>query len=180
MKERKEVIKTIKQGLIGATFIIYVSILLGLVISGCECNCKATLAKIGEVNLYKTGQTYQVVYTSSLDRTETTGSSENSFELSLIKTVVDAGVNKVFPQIFVRRECFDQLRKAYGTIKPIGSDIYKNEYTNPILSCELYGGYNNALNAYDKNMYDSTMIDKIIVDNSSTDNPRKVVHLITR
>lgn len=177
----KEVTKVIRQGLVRAIAVIYGSVIIGLVISACQCDCLIHFAKIGEINLYKKNNVYQAVFTSSLDRTETTGSSENSFELSLIKTVVDAGVDKFFPVIYVRRGCFDQLRKAYGTIKSVDSPIYKSEYENPILTCELYGEYNNALNVYDRDMYDSTMIDKV----SSTsdypyDDPRKITRLITR
>lgn len=141
---------------------------MGLTVTACkpceQCDFEkygAGYAEIGAFYLYKRNDTYTVIYQSSIDFVKTEGSMTGTFNLTLIKNVVNAGVNEKQPEIFVRRGCFDGLRHAYTTIDMEDTPTYKHDYTDPIFHCDVYGSYLIAITTYDKDLYDSTMIYRV-------------------
>jgi len=176
----KETIKVVKQGLLIAFMIIFAAIITGPILYGCQCNCKNNkFVKVGEVEVYKNIYNYKVIFKSELTQVVTKAESEGSFNLSLIKSVVDAGLDKVYPKLYVERSCYERLRKAYGKIG-MDTETSKYVFTQPILSCWIYGKHIFAVKAYDKDLYDTLMFN--YVDKWQTElppgNPRELIPLI--
>lgn len=114
------------------------------------------LAKIGEVQSdIKRDGTYVVNYVSTIDQVNSLSETKDKPNLALVKTILDASIDKNFNKIYVERECFDDLPKLYAG--------------NGNIRCSVYGQYSTAIQVRDKDLYDSIMITQI----DGADNHRK-------
>lgn len=115
-------------------------------------------ARIGHVAVYKNATKYKVRYQSELDLVVSEGEADSTFNLGLIKNIVNAGIDKRFVQLYVQRGCFSKLKSAYSKI---GIDTKTSHYIyeQPIMDCPIYGNSKIAAIAIDKDLYDSTMLE---------------------
>lgn len=128
------------------------------------------LAKIGEVQSdIKRDGTYVVNYVSTIDQVNSLSESKDKPNLALVKTILNASIDKNFSKIYIERQCFDEFPKLYAG--------------NGYIRCSVYGMYSTAIQVRDKDLYDSIMITYIDGGENyrrSKDSRYKIIPIISR
>jgi hypothetical protein len=123
------------------------------VLSGCGDTIAIDWTSLGQVSITQKGKNVTVSFVSDLYKTQTSASFDGSFDLSMIRTVLDAAVPKEHSSLMFKRECRDKLRSAYTSVIS-NSDHYERV----IASCDVYGRHSVVMALLDHERYSEEMI----------------------
>lgn len=129
---------------------------------------------IGNLIIYKDGNTYHLNYSSNIDKVVTSGQIPNSLELGSIRTVINAAIDKHFEEVKIPYKCITEVSKEYKKTAMAGS--YQ------VLNCSLYADYEQALKLFDRDLYVEGMINhkRIHSDENWGDEKERYVNLLRR
>lgn len=108
---------------------------------------------IGYISINKTEGKYYLYYESEIDKVESGIEIPDAIDLSPVKTIIDASVDKHFNKIKINQECISKLAEEYKSRA-------KYVESRTILNCGVYGDYKTALKVYDRNLYVDGLISR--------------------